>query len=454
MADPSLPQRDTNKPTLFRQITVRLAMLALIYALLNIAIVISTYSRQPESLAQELLSLEARRIEASIPDPRGGANGPPGAREWFVQYFIEPPIPDGALIGTSGASLVDWTQRDRLSDGFRISGIRKIVQDGEQRWLYMRFEGSGLQPYVPVIISEIMQHVALPLAPLAILMLIFSFMVVRQVLHPLREAEREVNNLGGDTMKMRLTEYGSPREINTMVRAVNRALGRLDVAMETLRAFTANAAHELRTPLSIMQLTIDRLPQSEARDNLKKDAQYLSRLVGQMLDLAQADALSIDDKGVVDLAATARKVVELLAPRAFRMGRELRLDDLGQGVAVGHEEAIFRMLRNLIDNALSHAPTSPTIEVIVGPGPQISVRDYGPGIPMPERERVFDRFWRSDRRASDGAGLGLGIVKRLVEAHHGHINIEDPPGGGVLFRITLATVAPIRDPDALPAHQD
>ncbi|MEQ1491124.1 MAG: HAMP domain-containing sensor histidine kinase [Terricaulis sp.] len=451
MADPSLLQRDTNKPTLFRQIAVRLATLALIYALLNIAIVVSTYSRQPESLAQELLSLEARRMEASTPG-HDGANGPPGAREWFVQYFEAPPLPAGASMESNGASLVDWTQRERLANGFRISGVRTIVQNGEQRWLYMRFEGSGLQPYVPVLISEIMQHVALPLAPLSMLMLIFTFMAVRQVLHPLRQAEREVNNLGGDTMKMRLTEYGSPREISTMVRAVNRALDRLDRAMDTLRDFTANAAHELRTPLSIMQLTIDRLPPSEARDDLKKDAQYLSRLVGQMLDLAQADALSIDDKEVVDLAATARKVIELLAPKAFRMGCELRLDDLGQGLAIGHEEAIFRMLRNLIDNALSHAPTSPSVEVVIGPGPQISVRDYGPGIPMPERERVFDRFWRSDRRGSDGAGLGLGIVKRLAEAHHGRINIEDPPGDGVLFRITLAP--PLKDPDTLPQGQD
>jgi signal transduction histidine kinase len=438
--------RSSQSPTLFRQIAVRLAALALIYALLNIAIVISTYSRQPESLAQELLSLEARRLEAWFPGQER-PSGPPGAREWFVEALDAPLLPADASTNSRGASLVDWTQRERLGDGFRISGVRTITQNGEQRWLYMRFEGSGLRPYVPVLLSEILQHVALPLAPLSILMLAFAFIAVRQVLRPLRQAEREVNTLGGDTLKIRLTEQNSPREISTLVSAVNRAVGRLDVAMDTLRDFTANAAHELRTPLSIMQLTIDNLPPSESRENLKKDTLYLSRLIGQMLDLAQADALSIDDKEVVDLAATARNVVALLAPKAFRMGPELKLDDRGDGFAVGHEEAIFRILRNLIDNALSHAPTSPTVDIIIGPGPMLAVRDYGPGIPMAERERVFDRFWRSDRRNSDGAGLGLGIVKRLVEAHRGKITIEEPPGGGVLFQITLA--APVRAADQI-----
>lgn len=439
MPDPAPTPSGPNGPTLFRQIIIRLALLAVAYALLNVAIVVVTYSQQPESLAQELLNLEARRIEASGSDAQGVHDGPPGARHWFIQYVIAPVPPLGASAPGPDASLVDWTQRERLGDGFRISGIRTIFKDGEQHWLYMRFEGAGLRPYVPVIASEILQHVALPLAPLAILMLLFSIIAVRQVLRPLRDAERQVNTLGGDTMKVRLTEHASPREINTMVRAINRALDRLDGAMDTMRSFTANAAHELRTPLSIMQLTIDRLPQSDIRDELRKDAGYISRLVTQMLDLAQADALAVDDATTVDLAAVARQVIEALAPKAFKAGRELRLEDLGRGVAIGHEEAIFRILRNLIDNALAHAPTSPVIEIVVGPGSQFCVRDHGAGIPVADRQRIFERFWRADRRASDGAGLGLGIVKRLVDAHQGHISVEDAPGGGALFRVTLRT---------------
>lgn len=424
-------------PSLFRQIAVRLAILTVVFAALNIAIVVITYSRQPESLAQELLSLEASRLAAS-PDTADVHEGPPGSTHWQVRYLNQPMVhdPDHAMTHAR-AALVDWTQRERTSTGHRISGVRTIVQNGQQRWLFMQFEGEGLRPYVPVIWAEILQHAVLPLVPLSLLMLTFNIFAVRRVLDPLRQAEKEVDGLDPDNMAARLYEPIAPREVHTLVCAVNRALGRLEGAIAILRTFTANAAHELRTPLAIMQLGIDRLPESRDREELSRDNLYMTRLVGQMLDLAQADALMIDEAHTVDLADTARAVVTALAPKAFEQDRELRFEQTGDTVALGHDEAIFRVIRNLIDNALAHTSGGSPIEIVAGPGPQFSVRDYGKGISEADREHIFERFWRGDRRASDGAGLGLGIVKRLVEAHGGKIDVEDPPGGGTLFRIRL-----------------
>jgi len=428
-------------PTLFRQIATRLAAFTLLFALLDVGIVVFTYSSQPESLAQELLTLEAgkaARSTALVPDLLAG---PPGAEHWAARYIesnADGPAAPPSRADAPGGVLMDWTRRERIPGGYRISGVRSVIQDGQQRWLFMQFEGDGIRPYIPVIANEIVQHVVLPLIPLSLLLLLFNIFAVRRVLQPLRRAEAEVDALDPDNVLLRLSEVPEPREVNTLVRAVNRALTRLDEAMTILRGFTANAAHELRTPLSIMQLSLDRLPPSPLREDLQADTQHMTRLVGQMLDLAQADAMAIEPDITVDLADIGREIVAAMAPKVFEAQRDLRFDAVGDTRALGHAEAIYRIYRNLIDNALAHAPGDTPIEVTAGPGPQISVRDHGPGIADEDMPHIFERFWRKDRRKTDGAGLGLGIVQRLAQAHGGAITVENAPGGGALFRVTFA----------------
>jgi signal transduction histidine kinase len=428
-------------PTLFRQIAIRLVGFTLLFALLDVAIVVIIYSRQPESLAQELLTLEARKAQSATALAPDLLAGPPGADHWSARYVDR--LEETAALPQAGpatGALMDWTRRERVPSGYRISGVRSVMQDGHQRWLYMQFEGDGIRPYVPVIANEIVQHVALPLIPLSALLLLFNIVAVRRVLTPLKRAEAEVDALDPENGLSRLSEVTEPREVNTLVRAVNRALARLDESMAILRGFTANAAHELRTPLSIMQLSLDRLPPSAARDELQADTAHMTRLVGQMLDLAQADALAVESHALVDLAAIGREVVAAMAPKAFEGHRDLRFEAIGDTRALGHAEAIYRIYRNLIDNALAHALGETPIEVVAGPGPQLSVRDHGHGIADEDLPHIFERFWRKDRRTSDGAGLGLGIVQRLAQAHGGTITVERPPGGGALFRV--AFVAP------------
>ncbi|WP_372851602.1 sensor histidine kinase [Sphingomonas sp.] len=432
-------------PTLFRQIATRLIWFTLLFALLDVAIVVITYSRQPESLAQELLTLEAGKAQAATARAPDFLAGPPGAERWSARYVDQPDEAAASPATGSGAvsgTLMDWTRRERIPEGYRISGVRSVVQDGRRRWLFMQFEGDGIRPYVPVIVNEIVQHVALPLIPLSVLLLLFNIVAVRRVLTPLKRAEAEVDALDPENGLSRLSEVSEPREVNTLVRAVNRALTRLDESMAILRGFTANAAHELRTPLSIMQLSLDRLPPSEVRDELQADTQHMTRLVGQMLDLAQADALAVEPHGLVDLAEIGRDVVAAMAPKVFAANRDLRFEAIGETRVLGHAEAITRIYRNLIDNALAHAPGETPIDVTAGPGPQLSVRDYGHGIADEDLPHIFERFWRKDRRKTDGAGLGLGIVQRLAQAHGGWITVENAPLGGALFRVTFAAPEP------------
>lgn len=425
-----MPDRSGAGPSLLRQITRRLVVFTLIFAVLDVVIVVATYARHPESLAQELLSLEAHRV-AALADP-AVTEMLPGTSNWSAR-FVQPRSADGAV-------LIDWTRRERIDGGYRISGVRALDEGEAPRWLWIRFDAVGVRPFLPVIHNELVEHVALPLVPLSVLLLLFNIISVRQTLTPLRRAETEVDGLDPDDMSLRLTVPGEPREVDTLVRAFNRALARLEASITTLRDFTANAAHELRTPLAIMQLSLERLPESPIKTDLQTDTDYMTRLVGQMLDLAQADALVVDDPVAVDLADVGRAVVTQLAPRSFVAGRELTFSDLGGAAVRGHAEAIFRIYRNLVDNALAHAPGDTPIEVTAGPGPQLSVRDHGPGIAAADEPHLFERFWRKDRSGSNGAGLGLGIVKRLVDAHEGNITIEAPAGGGALFRVRFPTI--------------
>lgn len=431
--------------TLFRQIATRLAAFTLLFALLDVGIVVFTYSRQPDSLAQELLTLEANKAENGTALEPDLLAGPPGARHWSASYIDSGEHAEGATqSGANGRALgvlMDWTRRERLANGYRISGVRSVRQGGQQRWLFMQFEGDGIRPYVPVIANEIMQHVLLPMIPLSLLLLLFNVFAVRRVLQPLKRAEFEVDALDPANGLSRLSEMTEPREVQTLVRAVNRALDRLDEAMAILRGFTANAAHELRTPLSIMLLSLDKLPPSALRNDLQADTQNMTRLVGQLLDLAQADALAVQSNALIDLAEIGREIVAAMAPKVFEAQRELLFQSLGDTHALGHAEAVYRIYRNLIDNALAHAPGQTPVEVTAGPGPQFSVRDYGPGIADEDMPHLFERFWRKDRRKSDGAGLGLGIVQRLVQAHGGAITVENVVGGGALFSVTFPPVA-------------
>jgi signal transduction histidine kinase len=429
-----MPDRSGTGPSLFRQIARRLAFYTLIFALLDVVIVIVTYARHPEALAQELLSLEADRV-AGLADP-AAAGAQAGTHNWTARIVRPRKVGD--------AELLDWTLRERIDGGYRISGVRPLGDGAARRWILIRFDAIGVRPFVPVILDELADHVAVPLVPLSLLLLLFNIVSVRRTLAPLRRAETEVDALDPSDMSMRLTVPGEPREVDTLVRAFNRALARLEASVAALRDFTANAAHELRTPLAIMQLSLEHLPDDAAKAGLQADTDQMVRLVGQMLDLAQADALTIEDPAAVDLAAVGRAVVRQLAPKGVAAGRELVFADLGGTAVRGHAEAIFRIYRNLVDNALVHAPGTTQIEIVAGPGPQFSVRDRGPGVAAADQPRLFDRFWRKDSSGADGAGLGLGIVRRLVDAHAGSIEIETPAGGGALFRVRFP-VAPAAD---------
>jgi signal transduction histidine kinase len=225
-----------------------------------------------------------------------------------------------------------------------------------------------------------------------------------------------------------------PPEILPLVKAVNQALDRLELGFRSQREFAADAAHELRTPLAILRTRIETLPHSEASRALGRDVENMSRVVSQLLDATELETAIVDPESVADLHEVGVEIAEFIAPLALKRGKSIELIGVDKPVLiVGNAEMIRRATRNLVENALHHTPEGTAIEIVVGQDGSISVIDNGDGVPPENRESIFKRFWRRSTRASGGAGLGLSIVKKIVEAHHGSITVEDAPGRGARF---------------------
>ncbi|KJB92312.1 histidine kinase [Skermanella aerolata KACC 11604] len=284
------------------------------------------------------------------------------------------------------------------------------------------------------------------MVPLALLLLAVNVYAVRRSLLPLARAAGEAAVLDARRGGLRLSAGDDlPREVHALVGAVNAALGRADEVLRFQREFTANVAHELRTPLAVLLLQLDEIggPAAEAA---KSDIQAMSRLVDQLLRVAQIEGMSAEPPTDVDLAEVGRGVVQQLAPIALDRGRETEFRDQSASIIQGHRDAIAGAVRNLVDNALRAAPKGSLITVSAGPGPVIEVCDQGPGIDPALRRDLFDRFAQGDRRTRGSAGLGLAIVAKTMEIHDGSVTVADRPGGGTLFRLVFPDQGPFSEP--------
>lgn len=434
--------RTGGDPGLFYQIRVRLLIVTAAFVLINTSIVIAMYAKDRPTLAGDMITIEAERVAEHL---RRG-DDPPVDRDDASSVLAKATVvydrnsrqihydnPGNLPLGEAGFSLDlhEETSREERGDQFYVSGMRRHVVDGEPVWIGIAVSGRGFRPFLPAMLRELRQHVLLPTIPLSLLLLAFNIVVVKRMLAPLHKAAREVNDLHPSLVGKRLQVPETPREVRALIGAVNRAIERLEHAIGSLKNFTADAAHELRTPLAVMMLSIDRLPASEVRDKLRHDVAGMTRLVNQMLDIAHADALEVPEDARADLDQVARQLVSDMFPLAVGSGHSIDFHSQGPEPVKGVPDMIERALRNLIQNALAHAPEQSTIDVVVGPGPRVDVRDRGAGIPESVRESVQTRFWRQQRdRSSPGAGLGLAIARSIMDSHGGRLEIADVAGGG------------------------
>jgi signal transduction histidine kinase len=271
------------------------------------------------------------------------------------------------------------------------------------------------------LIHEVGDHVVAPLLVLLSVSAIAGWVVIERALAPLSRAAEDVDRAAQTAPRgVRIDAVDFPAEAAPFAAAVNRLLARLDGIAAAQEAFAADAAHELKTPLAVFALELERAPGTE---RLQADVVALSRLVDQLLLIARLDAQAAAEtpKDEVDLARLGSEAVSSLAPIAVRAGRDLAFEDAGPACIKGRREAIAAALRNLIENALRVTPEGGTVTVRAGPGPVLAVTDGGAGV-SPERLALLTRRTvRADYASPDGAGLGLAIVARIMTAHSGAV---------------------------------
>ncbi|WP_257175547.1 MULTISPECIES: HAMP domain-containing sensor histidine kinase [Bradyrhizobium] len=237
-----------------------------------------------------------------------------------------------------------------------------------------------------------------------------------------------------------------PSELKPLVEALNRAFGEIDAYIRMQRRFLGNAAHQLRTPLTLLRAKIEDLPDPALKAELVRDVRRLTSLVSAMLDLARLQNHAIETRPI-DLGEIARDVLADFGPSALDANIELALEQAGPDPVMvqGVDAAVRSALANLVGNALIHARGARRITATLGRD-GISIHDDGAGLPDGVAQGLTEPF-QTGTTAGDGAGLGLSIVREIMAAHGGELVISSAPGRGTTMSLRFpVTAAPTRSP--------
>lgn len=295
-----------------------------------------------------------------------------------------------------------------------------------------------------------------PLAMVALLLLFAAWWVVTKALEPLDRIGRDLSRRNADSLAP-ISGDDAPQEVSLLVRELNSLLGRMAAALQAQRYFVADAAHELRSPLTALKLqvhTLARAKSDEARElalaRLRGGVDRAVRMLEQLLSMARQDPLATEDAPQrVSLGGCVEQVAVDIMPLAHMKKIDMQYEGPSRQVTVHADADSLRILiRNLVDNAVRYTPENGQVRIQVGvDGGRgvLIVQDSGSGIAAENRSRVFDRFYRVAGTSASGSGLGLAIVKAIAERYHAKIELGDAALGGlevkVVFPLAAATPA-------------
>lgn len=285
---------------------------------------------------------------------------------------------------------------------------------------------------------------------LALLGGIVTYYIVGHALKPLKKFSDKIEEVQAQNLADSRIEENEVKELNQLSVSYNKMLERLSEAFEVQRQFTANAAHELRTPLALMQVQLDLYNSTEHPGNdectghtiamITEQNERLSKMVKTLLDMSELRITVRDEKIMVD--ALVEEVLEDLEPLAAEKNVEL-IGKCNPVTMTGSDILIYRLVYNLVENAIKYNHPGGKVTVTACQKEKkviLSVADTGSGIPGELRERVFEPFFRVDKSRSrelGGVGLGLALVHEIVKAHDGSISIKDNPSGGTVFEVVF-----------------
>ena len=423
------------------RLTAALLLAVLAFAALQAAVTYRTARAETEALFDAQMQRIALSLSGSLGAGALSDDAPaaetPAAREMIIQIWRADGVmlyrsPQGRLLPPQ--TVIGFSDTVAGGEPYRIYALRtatQVVQVAQQTEARGRMAG------------QLALRAVLPVALLAPVLMLIVWWVVGRAIGPIERVRRQVAARRPDDLAP-LPTAGLPAEVRPLVGEMNGLLTRLSAAWDALTHFTADAAHELRSPLAALRLqaqSLQRAPDDATRaiatERLLAGIDRATRLVEQLLALARQEGAGEGAELVsLDLTALARNALADAEPEAARHAIALTLDAPTAHVVLRADEAALAvLLRNLLGNALRH--TSPGGQVRVGVREEASVidltvEDSGPGIAPDERARVLDRFYRVPGTPGHGSGLGLAIVRAIAERHGAALTLDASPTLGGL----------------------
>lgn len=277
---------------------------------------------------------------------------------------------------------------------------------------------------------------------------VITYFISGRALKPLSDFSNKIEEVQAQNLSDSRIEENKVKELNQLSVSYNKMLDRLSAAFEVQRQFTANAAHELRTPLALMQVQLDAYNSTEHPDNdasatqtiqmVTEQNERLTKMVKTLLDMSELQTIARDE--TIDLDALIEEVLVDLEPLAQEKNITLN-NQCNEVKLLGSDILIYRLVYNLVENGIKYNRINGSVTVKAFTKDQhiyLTVADTGNGIPKDLRERVFEPFFRLDKSRSrelGGVGLGLALVHEIVRVHDGTIQVKDNPTGGTIFEV-------------------
>jgi two-component system sensor histidine kinase QseC len=343
--------------------------------------------------------------------------------------------------------IFDATSREASVDGVPLPVSRR-----ESALLEEFLRAAGRVVIKDVLAESLIEEryeTFLAFVPFVLTSLVLLWFISDRSMRPLERASREASAIGPSDPSARIDDRGLPTEIRPLVDAMNGALSRLASALIFERRLTADAAHELRTPLAVLSLRLQKAKSSGDLDwrAIEGDVAQMTRLVGQLLNLARKESSSeVRDTTLspVNLSRVAREAAAFILPLVEEAGRRIEVDAAGAVHVLGQADDLRDMACNLLENALVHGSGTIRVEVRKTPSQGgaetavVEVSDEGEGVPEALRDEVFERFQKGCQ-TSPGAGIGLAIVRQVVCSHGGDLRFL--AGRGCRVAVALPVLA-------------
>ncbi|HEY4161627.1 MAG TPA: histidine kinase dimerization/phospho-acceptor domain-containing protein, partial [Dongiaceae bacterium] len=397
-----MPDMETDRRSLQSRLIVRLCSVFVLFYLAAGLVVFLIYHSDSTEIPFEVLSGDLESLKAAIGKDSHGAVTVDETKISPAFGYLVRSI-DGAVLARGGRhlssvkatevpALGEITQSCRLTNKEKLDGVHpgqrhcslsELAQNqGQTLIVQVTRRVSPNSTAIDALIYEWLGEYLPVTVPMLLALIAALIFTLRGALRPLDRLQRYARTITPAHTGIRLPTEDLPTELLAPVEAVNGALDRLDNGFRAQRDFLADAAHELRTPIAILAAHLDSMQDPAGTAGLRADVERMSRLVNQLLMVAQLEALTIRPEDQADLAEVASELTTLLAPLAFKGGRALALLNADRPVVVrGNRDAIYQALRNLVENALKYAPEGTEIEVEVDSGGSVAVSDRGPGVP-------------------------------------------------------------------------